>query len=340
MRSETLVGLCVERKLGLVAAVMGIWRAGGALVSLDPSYPSERLSQMLQGVDVLVVDSAARRSLSGLLEGRTVVELRPPPAAEALPEPNESWASPRPDQLAYVIYTSGSTGIPKGVAVSHRSLSAHVDDFLARYQLAAEDCQLFSSTINFDVWLHELLPALTRGGRVVMRGEGAWELATLTDTLRAQKVTFARVSTAYWSQWVKWLRREGRSTALPDKLRQVTVGGEGLSGDALKDWFAGPLSAVRLDNLYGPTETTVAALYHHTSELDAAEAVVPIGRPFPARSAFLVDPWGQQVPVGGVGELCIGGANRGARLRGSRVGHCAAIRAGPQLAWWAPLSQW
>ncbi len=133
------------------------------------------------------------------------------------------------------------------------------------------------------------------------------ELSTLTEQLREQEVTFARVSTAYWAQWVKWLRQEGREEALPSKLRQVTVGGEGLSGEALKDWFSGPLSSVRLDNLYGPTETTVAALYHSTSEADASEPVVPIGRPFASRNACLLDAWGRNVPVGGIGELCIGG---------------------------------
>ncbi|HEX2670488.1 MAG TPA: amino acid adenylation domain-containing protein, partial [Polyangiaceae bacterium] len=304
---EQLVGLCVSRGLSLVASVLGIWKSGGALVPLDPTYPEARLRQMLRGVEVVLADAETASKLREVLSGVRVVEVGATPASSQGGPASASRVEPHAEQLAYVIYTSGSTGEPKGVGVSHGSLSAHVDDFLARYGIGASDCQLFSSTINFDVWLHELLPALTRGGRVLMRGELAWELSTLTERLREQGVTFARVSTAYWTQWAKWLRHEGRGAALPTELRQVTVGGEGLSGEALKNWFSGPLSSVKLDNLYGPTETTVAALVHRTSEADVHEAVVPIGAPFLGRSAFVIDGWGREVPVGGIGELCIGG---------------------------------
>ncbi|HEY0465991.1 MAG TPA: amino acid adenylation domain-containing protein, partial [Polyangiaceae bacterium] len=304
---EQLVGLCVNRGLSLVASVLGIWKSGGALVPLDPTYPEARLRQMLRGVAVVLADAETATKLREVLSGVRVVEVVAQPARSPEVPLCASRFEPHAEQLAYVIYTSGSTGEPKGVGVSQGSLSAHVDDFLARYGVGPSDCQLFSSTINFDVWLHELLPALTQGGRVLMRGEGAWELSTLTERLREQRVTFARVSTAYWAQWAKWLRHEGRGVALPTELRQVTVGGEGLSGEALKDWFSGPLSSVKLDNLYGPTETTVAALYHRTSEADVHEAVVPIGAPFAGRTAFVIDSWGREVPVGGIGELCIGG---------------------------------
>ncbi len=317
VRREQLVGLCVSRSLSLVASVLGIWKSGGAVVPLDPTYPEERLRQMLKGVTVVVADAVTSSSLNTILSGVQLVEVGFAPGwrAGAASDSVERQAATttlrtehRPDELAYVIYTSGSTGEPKGVAVSHGSLSAHIQDFVDHYRIDETDCQLFSSTINFDVWLHELLPALTRGGRVMMRGEAPWEFATLTEHLRGREVTFARVSTAYWAQWVKWLRHEGQGVALPSQLRQVTVGGEGLSGDALKDWFSGPLASVRLDNLYGPTETTVAALHHRTSEADAREVVVPIGHPFPSRGVAVIDAWGREVPAGGVGELCIRGA--------------------------------
>ncbi|MEI9936660.1 MAG: non-ribosomal peptide synthase/polyketide synthase [Pseudomonadota bacterium] len=307
VRREQLVGLCVSRGLSLVASVLGTWKSGGALVPLDPTYPEARLRQMLRGVAVVLADSETAMKLREVLSGVRVVEVGAQPARSPEHPLFASRIESHAEQLAYVIYTSGSTGEPKGVGVSQGSLSAHVDDFLARYGIGASDCQLFSSTINFDVWLHELLPALTQGGRVLMRGQGAWEFSTLTERLREQRVTFARVSTAYWTQWAKWLRHEGRGAALPTELRQVTVGGEGLSGEALKDWFSGPLSSVSLDNLYGPTETTVAALYHRTSEADVHEAVVPIGAPFAGRTVFVIDSWGREVPVGGIGELCIGG---------------------------------
>ncbi|WP_043229032.1 AMP-binding protein, partial [Burkholderia glumae] len=110
----------------------------------------------------------------------------------------------------------------KGVAISHGALALHLDDFLHDHRITETDVVLQSSTINFDVALHELLPALIAGARVVMRGPLAWELDTLNRTLIDERVTFARIPTALWQQW---------RIALPAPealaLRQITVGGEG-----------------------------------------------------------------------------------------------------------------
>lgn len=297
--ADVRVGLCVERSLGLVAGLLGVLKAGGAFVPLDPAYPPERLAAMVadSGIGIMVADPASAQKLSDLLAGLVVVIV-----SSVDDEHQVGWHEPvHPDQLAYVIYTSGSTGRPKGVAVSQHSLSLHMADFLATYRITLADKMLHSSTVNFDVAMHELLPALMVGGRVEMRGPQMWDLATLTRRLAEEDVTFARIPTAYWQQWLH---------ALPDDLsalRQITVGGEGLPGDALTRWNAGPLARIRLDNLYGPTETTIACLFHRTGNTDGNETVVPIGRPFPSRNAFVMGDNGDETPVDGLGELCIGG---------------------------------
>ncbi len=171
--TERLVGLCMSRSVALVASVLAVWKAGGVLVPLDPTYPKERLKQMLSGVPVVLADAAAAALLRQIAPKLRVLEVQPQSEYQDVQRVARGGAW-RAEQLAYVIYTSGSTGEPKGVAVSHGALSSHIDDFVARYGIDERDCQLFSSTINFDVWLHELLPALTQGGRVVMRGERAW----------------------------------------------------------------------------------------------------------------------------------------------------------------------
>ncbi|MFL9981643.1 AMP-binding protein, partial [Paraburkholderia graminis] len=106
-----------------------------------------------------------------------------------------------PDQLAYVLYTSGSTGRPKGVGVSHGALWTHLRDFLTTYGISDDDTVLHSSTINFDVALHETLPALLRGATVEMRGMQPWDLQSLSERLVKRQVTFARIPTALWQQW-------------------------------------------------------------------------------------------------------------------------------------------
>jgi amino acid adenylation domain-containing protein len=300
VRAETRVGLCVERGVGMIAALIGVIRSGGAFVPLDPEYPQARLEQMIEdaGITRVVADARSAQRLADVLRGCEVVDVEV--ACDF------SGAAPsvtfHPEQLAYVLYTSGSTGRPKGVAVSHDSLWAHLEDFQATYRISAQDTVLHSSTINFDVALHEILPALRVGATVEMRGVQPWDLQSLSERLSERRVTFARIPTALWQQWQRHApARESLS------LRQVTVGGEALPGDALRHWKESPLADIRLDNLYGPTETTVAALYRETTVDDTKQVTVPIGKPYPGRSARVIDAFGDEAPAGGLGELCIGG---------------------------------
>ena len=301
-RPETRIGLCVERSVGMVAGLLGILKSGGAFVPLDPVYPAERLAYMIRDarLHAVIIDGVSAAQCAAVLEGcpqLRVDELETTSDhVTRLPEiPIE------PEQLAYVIYTSGSTGLPKGVAITQRALSLHLDDFIERYGITAADRMLHSSTINFDVALHELLPALIMGGQVQMRGPRPWDLDSLSGTLREQQVSFARIPTAYWQQWLRAL-----PPALP-RLRQITVGGEALPSDALARWLDGPLKSIPVDNLYGPTETAIACLAHPCSSNDAELHTVPIGKPLPSRDARIIDADGNAVPVGGLGELCISG---------------------------------
>ncbi|NIE69194.1 non-ribosomal peptide synthase/polyketide synthase, partial [Burkholderia sp. Ax-1719] len=306
---EARVGLCVARSPALAVGLIGIMKSGAAFVPLDPAYPAERLAYMLAdaGVRRVVADPASAAQLREVLQGCELVLL------DALGEPVESadvaevvHDTPVPllaEQLAYAIYTSGSTGKPKGVAISHAALAEHLADFIETYGISAADTQLQSSTINFDVALHELLPSLMQGGRVVMRGPDMWDLASMSRALVDEQVSFARIPTAYWQQWL----RTPPARADLARLRQITVGGEALPGDALAQWRGGPLADVALDNLYGPTETTVACLHRSTTDADAHVAVVSIGEPYPSRTARVIDDAGNDVPAAGLGELCIGG---------------------------------
>ncbi|MDR5815301.1 amino acid adenylation domain-containing protein [Caballeronia sp. LZ033] len=296
------VGLLLERSLALPAALLGVLKAGGAFVPLDPEYPEARLRAMIDDarLERIVADPSTRERWRDLLAAQRALCAQA--AHDTAQAATPAWTVAR-DALAYVIYTSGSTGTPKGVAISHRSLTLHLDDFLHDHRIADTDVVLQSSTINFDVALHELLPALIMGGRVVMRGPRAWELDTLNRTLIDERVTFARIPTALWQQW-----RIALPPAERIALRQITVGGEGLPGDALQRWYEGPLAHVAIDNLYGPTETTVACMHHPVTRDDTHHAIVAIGRCYPSRHAYVADADGNRAPSGAPGELCIGGA--------------------------------
>ncbi|MEN2976477.1 amino acid adenylation domain-containing protein (plasmid) [Tistrella bauzanensis] len=303
IRPEDRVGLCVERSVGLVAALLGVLKAGGAYVPLDPDYPAARLRHMIEDsrLDVLVVGPASLPAMRAVADDRPLIDVEA--LKDAAPATGLERRHPpvRPDQLAYVIYTSGSTGLPKGVGISHAALSHHLDDFIPAFDYRPEDAGLQFSTINFDAAVEQMLPLLTVGGRIVLRGPAMWDAAELTAVLQAERLTIADIPTGYWQQWARD----------PDlrfgHLRRVTVGGEALSVDALARWTGGPLGHIRLDNRYGPTEATISALYHQTDRADVDHPPVPIGRTYPGRTARVVGVDGNTVPDGGIGELCIGG---------------------------------
>ncbi|WP_233237146.1 non-ribosomal peptide synthetase [Bordetella sp. LUAb4] len=304
VRREARVGLCVRRAAALPAALLGILKSGAAFVPLDPDYPADRLAYMVAdaGIEHVVGDEGAMQCVAGLVGPsgiRHITLVTDVDGESALPPE----VAVLPDQLAYVIYTSGSTGMPKGVAITQGALSLHLDDFIATYGITDADKQFQSSTINFDVALHEMLPALMQGGQVEMRGNRLWTLEETSRCLADQQVTFARIPTAYWQQWLRDLPRADTLAA----LRQITVGGEGLPGDALQRWQQSALAHVRLDNLYGPTETTVACMYRRTAPADANQPIVSIGQPYPSRSAYVMDGDANEAPIGGLGELCVGG---------------------------------
>ncbi|WP_144109533.1 non-ribosomal peptide synthetase [Paraburkholderia sp. BCC1886] len=304
VRADERVGICMTRSIGMVAALLGTLRSPGAFVPLDPAYPADRLAMMMDdaGVRVVLTDASTLAQCGELFEGRVALDVGAADGQTDEPVGIEE-TKPHPAQLAYVIYTSGSTGRPKGVAISHGAFAAHLDDFIDAHGIGADDTVLQSSTINFDVALHELLPALLRGGKVEMRGAEPWDIDTTSRHLIDARVTFSRLPTAYWQQWL----RSPPAAASLSALRQITVGGEGLPGDALAQWRDGPLGHIGLANLYGPTETTVACMFRATTADDTSQPIVSIGTPYGSRTARVLDRDGNDAPVGALGELCIGG---------------------------------
>ena len=305
---EAIVGVCLEPSIDLVIALLAVWRAGGAFLPLDPAYPVERLTFMLE-------DSGAPL----LLTRRGLVELAVPGAAQVLLEDlaalaavdagEVAWAS-RPEGLAYVIYTSGSTGRPKGVAVLHGAAADHMETVAAAWELAGGDRVLQFASPSFDVWLEETLPALIAGSTLVLRGTELWEPARFLDRVRALSLTVIDLPTAYWQQWIQDGLRDAEWTeADAPALRLVVVGGEAMPAEAARLWGRSPLGGVRLLNAYGPTEGVISATFHAVDPLtEGLSAAVALGAPLAGRSVHVLDRRGHLVPAGVAGELVLGGA--------------------------------
>lgn len=291
-----LVGLCLNRSLDLLVALLGIQKSGGAYVPLDPEFPAERLEYMLSdsGAKVLVTAGTAARGLD-LPDGIRILDL------ETAPETPESVIAANleegagPEDAAYVIYTSGSTGRPKGVVVSHRALLNFLWSMRQRPGLGASDVLAAVTTISFDIVALELYLPLIAGARILLvsRETGADGMA-LSQLLASSGASVLQATPTKWRMLLEagWTGRKGF---------RALCGGEPLPRD-LADSILGCVD--ELWNLYGPTETTVWS----TTDLVARGATaISVGRPIGNTQVHILDSAGELVPIGNPGEICIGG---------------------------------
>jgi amino acid adenylation domain-containing protein len=301
VEAETPVAVCLERSPEMVEAMLGVWKAGGVYVPVDPSYPRERIELLLgdSGAALLVSRSGSNpeAAIPTVLLDRDESEI----AARPGDSPGVAVA---PRQLAYVIYTSGSTGRPKGVAVEHGASAAHCETMRRDvYGLVPEDRVLCFVSPGFDMVIEQTLPALTAGAAVVLRGPELWEPAGFSRRLGELGVTVTDLPAAYWQRWAHEMEEPGFA---PPSLRLVGSGGGEMTAEAARRFRETALGGVRLINAYGPTETVITCS-HWEVDSEIPGLLAPIGLPFPGRSAHAVDRHGNLVPLGAPGEAVVGG---------------------------------
>jgi len=302
------VAICLNRSLELMAALLAIFKAGGAYLPLDPSYPAERLTFMIEDAKpAVIVVSRQTADLFALPGQRLFWVDRADATADDAPAAAQPFLrSPVPPQstdAAYVLYTSGSTGKPKGVVVTHRNVS---NFFTAMDAVIGTDTGVWLAvtSVNFDISVFELFWTLARGFRVILQEEGQWASQTgshysLPEQMKRHGVTHLQCTPSLASMLIC----DSASVKALRQLRRFMVGGEPLPLD-LAHRLAGMITG-NLVNLYGPTETTVwsaAQLIHRH------EKRIVIGRPVANTRLYILDPEREIVPIGSVGELYIGGA--------------------------------
>jgi amino acid adenylation domain-containing protein len=304
---EVRVGVCLERSLEMVVAVLAAVKAGGAYVPLDPAYPAERLGFMLadSAAAVLLTQERLRETLPVPAGTRVVsVDLAGAELAGESAENLESGAEPC--SPAYVIYTSGSTGTPKGVAIEHRAIVSYTTSVVREYALRAGDRFLQFSSISFDPAAEEIFATLLSGAAMVLRTEEM--MATpraFWEACARWSVGIMGLPTAVWHHVAPYL--EARPDALPRSLRLVVIGGEAALPDRVRAWQSVTGGRVRLLNGYGPTETTIAVTLWEVPE-SGDLARVSIGKPVANTRCYVLDAGMQPAGVGVPGELYIGGA--------------------------------
>ncbi|MDO6461124.1 amino acid adenylation domain-containing protein [Granulosicoccaceae sp. 1_MG-2023] len=295
------VGVCLDRSVTAIAAMLGILKAGGAFVPLDPDFPPERLRFMAwdAAIGLLLTGEAYRDRFSGLEVSILIAEeLSGSAPSPALPELSG-------DDTAYIMYTSGSTGNPKGVQISHRALMTYCRADIEAYQVTDADCTLQFSTLNFDISIEEIFPPLLAGGSVAIRPQQRSDARNELSTLIARfGVTAVHIATAYWHEWVDLMAATGER--VPDSIRLMVVTGEKVSVAHYRKWLSLTDHEVLWANAYGPTEATVSATVFVPPPGWDGEAM-PIGKALPGYTTRILDAQMQEVAPGETGELWIGG---------------------------------
>jgi len=303
---EVLIGLCVERNLGMVVGILGILKAGAAYLPIDLSYPPERVAFMLEdaGVPVLV----SQRSLAASLpKHHGIVLFLDDVTGDGLDETPASGA--KPESLAYVIYTSGSTGKPKGCQITHANVVRLFDQTDHWYVFQQSDVWTLFHSCAFDFSVWEMWGALLYGGKLVVvpywvsRSPEAF-----AELLRRERVTVLNQTPSAFRQLTPFVLA-GTSPA-DQTLRYVIFGGEALELASLLPWMEqyGD-SKPALINMYGITETTVHVTYRPISFKDVRTGSGSlIGEPIPDLAVYVLNPQRQPVPLGVAGEMYVGGA--------------------------------
>ncbi|HEY0514543.1 MAG TPA: amino acid adenylation domain-containing protein [Thermoanaerobaculia bacterium] len=303
---EMPVALYAERSAGMIAGLLGILRAGGIYVPLEPEDSAARLAFVLadSGAAALVTQASLGGSLPADLDVPRVL-LDDLDDLDGEPDEPGSLPAVLPDNLAYAIYTSGSTGRPKGVAVTHAAVAGHALACIRVHGIGEEDRVLQLNSASFDPAIEQALCALISGATLVVRGPELWAPRELASRIAALELTVVDLPTAYWALWAA--EAEAGRSEPPPRLRRVIAGGEEMRAGSVRRWSRAPLSRVPLLNAYGPTEAVISATLHAVRPGDGETGTVPIGRPLPGRVARVLGRWGSRQPFGVPGELCLGG---------------------------------
>ncbi|MFF3671270.1 amino acid adenylation domain-containing protein [Microtetraspora malaysiensis] len=299
------VGVCVERGVDAIAAVLGVLKSGAAFVPLDPDYPSRLVDAMLTdaATPIVVTQSPLLGRFTG---GRAALVCldRADLAACSASAPRVAVA---PNDLAYVIYTSGSTGRPKGVMVEHRNVHHMLHAWDARYGLAGTRPRCLSvSSQSVDLFFGDfLLSALFGGEMIICPSEQVGDPRAIADLLEHVDAHLMVTVPALARAVAEEFERSGER---PGALRVLMVGSEGWPVADAEQVLArlGPDTVVV--NAYGATETTVdSTVFQLGADPMGQGPYVPVGRPFANTRVYVLDPDMRPAPIGVVGEIYIAG---------------------------------
>ncbi len=300
IQPDSLVGICLERSLDMVIAILGVLKAGGAYVPLDPNYPEARLTYMLQdaAVDTVITsrDSLARTPITAVQAlCWDDVDVQKKVSEQSYENIPTHQIGLRSNHLAYVIYTSGSTGNPKGVMIEHRNTNALIHWGERCFSSDELSAVLASTSLNFDLSVFEIFLPLAVGGRVILVNDALDLMDESFDKTISLINTVPSVISTLLSH-----------NAIPATVKTINLAGELLKQELVKKLYAHKKDCV-VNDLYGPSEDTTYSTYSRRL-LDGSPN---IGRPIDNGKAYIFSASGTLQPAGVEGELYLGGDGLG-----------------------------
>jgi amino acid adenylation domain-containing protein len=306
---NSMVGLLMKRSIHMLAAIIGVFKAGAAYLPIEVDYPEERVHYMLRDAEtsLVVVDQVSASPVSQL-EGVLYLE---PGSTHLGQYPRENLTgSGTPDHYAYMIYTSGTTGKPKGVLVHQLGMINHLYAKINDLAITGNDRVAHTASPCFDISLWQFLAALLKGGTtVIFDHEVVLNPETLLRGLQEEQITIFESVPSLMSVFLEMVENSVE-VELPH-LRWMIPTGEALKPSLVQRWFK-YYPWIQLVNAYGPTEASDDITHYKiASPADIGEFSVPIGKPVQNMRIYILDQYLSLCPVGVRGEICVAGIGVG-----------------------------
>lgn len=299
IRPDDTIGFTVTRNQHIVLAILAILKSGAGYVPIDHQFPATRCESMVagSGMKCLLTDTDNLARVQQWTHAPVILNLDDSAIyADNLTNPAYTGS---PDHLAYILYTSGSTGVPKGVMITHRSLTHYVHQFANYFGITKQDRCIQQSSVAFDTLAEEIFPVLCNSGTVIIDPEAGRDIEGLIALIDQHKATILSTTPLVLQE----INRQVDERI--DSLRLLISGGDVLQGAYINRL----LEVAAIYNTYGPTETTICAAWHRVTK---AEDAGIIGKPVYGYDIWIMDENLQPMPYGKAGELCIeGGSARG-----------------------------
>jgi amino acid adenylation domain-containing protein len=306
LRREDVVAVVTERNLDWMAAVLAIFKAGGAYLPIEPHFPADRIATTLSRADcrLVLTEPASTSTLSRAVESGTDVHTMFIEAAYEADHPDDDLdIAVAPDQLAYIYFTSGSTGEPKGAMCEHAGMLNHLYAKIDDLEIGEGSIVAQTAPQCFDISLWQLISALLVGGRtLIVEQDAILDIPRFVTKLVDDRVAVLQVVPSYLEAVVSHLEQNPQKLA---DLRCVSVTGEALKKELTERWFAAEPD-IKLVNAYGLTETSDDT-NHEVIDGVPSGVGVPLGRPVNNVRVYIVDEHLSPVALGAPGAIVFSG---------------------------------